>query len=83
MKMSFFIDVPIQFSRSSIQFCFISVERMAPIIERVVENIELGEGPHWDIATQSLYFVDIFSKTINKYNPATKKHTKAHFGKKI
>ncbi|XP_045470494.1 regucalcin-like [Harmonia axyridis] len=52
---------------------------MAPKIERVVENIELGEGPHWDIASQSLYFVDIFSKTINKYDPSKKKHTKAHF----
>ncbi|KAL3282599.1 hypothetical protein HHI36_005774 [Cryptolaemus montrouzieri] len=52
---------------------------MAPTIERVVENIELGEGPHWDAATQTLYFVDIFSKTINKYDPSTNTHTKAHF----
>ncbi|KAK9869823.1 hypothetical protein WA026_003552 [Henosepilachna vigintioctopunctata] len=52
---------------------------MAPIIERVLQNTELGEGPHWDIATQSLYFVDIFSKTINRYVPSTKTHTKVHF----
>lgn len=57
---------------------------MAPKVERVSEigTIELGEGPHWDADTQSLYFVDIFGKAIHKYVPATKKHTKAVIGKK-
>lgn len=53
---------------------------MAPVIERVVESVELGEGPHWDAATQSLYFVDIFGKAIHRYVPKTKKHTKAVIG---
>ncbi|XP_967668.2 uncharacterized protein LOC656019 [Tribolium castaneum] len=53
---------------------------MAPTIERIVDSVELGEGPHWDAATQSLYFVDIFGKTIHKYVPVTKKHTKAVIG---
>ncbi|KAK9869824.1 hypothetical protein WA026_003553 [Henosepilachna vigintioctopunctata] len=51
---------------------------MAPTIEKVVQNMELGEAPHWDIASQSLYFVDIYSKAINRFVPSTKTHTKAH-----
>lgn len=55
---------------------------MAPKVERIteIETTELGEGPHWDADTQSLYFVDIFGKSIHKYVPATKKHTKAIIG---
>lgn len=58
---------------------------MGPKVERIEEigTTELGEGPHWDNETQSLYFVDIFGKSIHKYVPATKKHTKATIGKKI
>ncbi|KAK9869821.1 hypothetical protein WA026_003550 [Henosepilachna vigintioctopunctata] len=50
---------------------------MAPVIERIVEDVEFGEGPHWDIQTQSLYFVDYLTKSINRYEPATKSHFKA------
>ncbi|CAG9859543.1 unnamed protein product [Phyllotreta striolata] len=55
---------------------------MNPKVERLeaVPPTELGEGPHWDAATQSLYFVDIFGKSIHKYVPATNKHTKAVIG---
>ncbi|XP_023312824.1 regucalcin-like [Anoplophora glabripennis] len=55
---------------------------MAPKVERIteIETVELGEGPHWDAETQSLYFVDIFGKSIHKYVPVTKKHTKAVIG---
>ncbi|XP_044267326.1 regucalcin-like isoform X1 [Tribolium madens] len=53
---------------------------MSLITRRVVESVELGEGPHWDAETQSLYFVDIYGKAIHKYVPATKKHTKAVIG---
>ncbi|XP_044258190.1 regucalcin-like [Tribolium madens] len=45
-------------------------------IETVTEGYTLGEGPHWDTSTQSLYFVDIFGKLIVKYTPATKKVAK-------
>lgn len=56
---------------------------MTPKIERVGDfNHLLGEGPHWDAATKSLYYVDILGKTINKYTPSTKKHTKATLGNK-
>jgi gluconolactonase len=54
---------------------------MAPKVQRVVDSVELGEGPHWDVASQSLYFVDIYGKSIHRYVPATKKHTKATIGK--
>ncbi|XP_060518780.1 regucalcin-like [Cylas formicarius] len=55
---------------------------MAPKVERIPEipNVELGEGPHWDEKSQSLYFVDILGNTIHKYHPATKKHTQANIG---
>lgn len=55
---------------------------MAPEVARIKEipNIELGEGPHWDIQTQSLYFVDIFGKAVHKYIPASGKHYKAAVG---
>lgn len=54
---------------------------MAPVIEILTERATLGEGPHWDEPTQSLYFVDIFGQTINKFVPATGLHTKAKIGK--
>lgn len=53
---------------------------MAPKIERVTDDVQLGEGPHWDEKTQSLYYVDIFGKTILKYTPKTNKLTKASTG---
>lgn len=56
---------------------------MAPQVEAVVESVELGEGPHWDADTQSLFFVDIFGNSIHKYTPSTKTHTKAVVGKAI
>jgi len=54
---------------------------MKPTIEKLDISItELGEGPHWDAENQCLYFVDILKKSINKYVPSTKKHTKAVIG---
>ncbi|RZC37252.1 SGL domain containing protein [Asbolus verrucosus] len=53
---------------------------MAPKVERIIDSVELGEGPHWDVESQSLYFVDIYGKAIHRYIPATKKHTKAVIG---
>jgi gluconolactonase len=49
-------------------------------VEKITESVELGEGPHWDVATQSLYFVDIFGKAIYKYNPSAERLTKAVIG---
>ncbi|RVE43645.1 hypothetical protein evm_011685 [Chilo suppressalis] len=52
-------------------------EIMEPTVEVVTSPVTLGEGPHWDSDEQALYFVSIFDCTINKYVPATGKHTKA------
>ncbi|ENN81654.1 hypothetical protein YQE_01952, partial [Dendroctonus ponderosae] len=58
---------------------------MAPKILRVAEipNLVLGEGPHWDIETQNLYLVDIFGKSIHKFNASTGQHSKAIFDKPV
>lgn len=37
----------------------------------------LGEGPHWDHKAQQLYWVDILSNTIHRFDPATKEHETA------
>lgn len=48
---------------------------MAPVVEKVLEPVLLGEGPHWDAPTQTLYYVDIIGKKLFKYVPSTKEHT--------
>ncbi|KAF2906145.1 hypothetical protein ILUMI_00037 [Ignelater luminosus] len=50
---------------------------MTPVIEVVTNRVTLGEGPHWDIPSQSLYYVDILGQALHKYVPATNTHTKA------
>lgn len=42
----------------------------------------LGEGPHWDIESQSLYYVDIFGKeaAILRYDFVEKKTYTAKIG---
>ncbi|KAJ8944523.1 hypothetical protein NQ318_011781 [Aromia moschata] len=52
----------------------------SPTVEKVVENCGFTEGPHWDEETQSLYFVDMQVRSLNRYVPATKKHTKVNMG---
>ncbi|KAJ3654207.1 hypothetical protein Zmor_013411 [Zophobas morio] len=49
-----------------------------PTVEKITDSCtSLGEGPHWDVSSQSLYFVDISGKQILKYTPSTNKLTKA------
>uniref|UniRef100_A0A0K8TC18 SMP-30/Gluconolactonase/LRE-like region domain-containing protein n=1 Tax=Lygus hesperus TaxID=30085 RepID=A0A0K8TC18_LYGHE len=45
---------------------------MAKIERLSIDGIQLGEGPHWDVKSQSLFFVDIRGPTLFKYTPATK-----------
>lgn len=54
---------------------------MAPTIEKTGESLILGESPHWDVETQTLYLVDAFGKAIVRYDPQTKKIVKATLGK--
>ncbi|XP_013139366.1 PREDICTED: regucalcin-like [Papilio polytes] len=49
---------------------------MSVSVQKIVDPVVLGEGPHWDDKQQALYFVDINMKTINKYVPTTGEHTK-------
>uniref|UniRef100_A0A0K8TA38 Regucalcin n=1 Tax=Lygus hesperus TaxID=30085 RepID=A0A0K8TA38_LYGHE len=43
-------------------------------IERLnIDGLGLVEGPHWDVETQSLFFVDLRVGKINMYTPATKR----------
>jgi gluconolactonase len=54
---------------------------MSVKVEKITEPLLLGEGPHWDIKQQALYFVSIFQQTIHKYVPATREHTRTKLGK--
>lgn len=53
---------------------------MAPVVEKVCEPALLGEGPHWDAPSQTLYYVDIDGKKLFKYVPATKTRTAVTLG---
>ncbi|XP_075975713.1 uncharacterized protein LOC142976312 [Anticarsia gemmatalis] len=52
-------------------------------VQKITEPVLLGEGPHWDAHHQALYFVSILDHTINKYVPATGKHTKTKLGGRV
>lgn len=54
---------------------------MSPTLEVVTERAILGEGPHWDVDSQSLYYIDIFGQYIHKYTPSTNIHSKVKIGK--
>jgi sugar lactone lactonase YvrE len=41
------------------------------------QRMECGEGPHWDIARQSLYFVDILDPAVFRYDTKSGKIYKA------
>ncbi|XP_069695229.1 regucalcin-like [Periplaneta americana] len=47
----------------------------APKVTQIADPVTLGEGPHWDHDSQALYYVNVRGATVNKYVPATKKHT--------
>lgn len=54
---------------------------MSVKIEQISTNqLDLGEGPHWDAKTRKLYFVDIFGNSIHQYDPESNKHTWARVG---
>ncbi|XP_075228141.1 uncharacterized protein LOC142328320 [Lycorma delicatula] len=49
-------------------------------VEVLTKPLVLGEGPHWNIATQTLYFVDIMKGSVHSYKPATNEHFSAVIG---
>ncbi|KAL7295469.1 hypothetical protein TKK_0011121 [Trichogramma kaykai] len=48
------------------------------VVEKVADSVELGEGPHWDVKKQKLYYVDIDGRKILRFDPLTKRVTYAH-----
>jgi sugar lactone lactonase YvrE len=52
-----------------------SVSRHTEFEVAVAQPAELGEGPRWDAATQSLLWVDIPAKLVHSYDPATGENT--------
>lgn len=53
---------------------------MAPKTDIVTPSYLLGEAPHWDVATNSLYLVDILGHKLIKYDPATSLVTEVSTG---
>nr|XP_045619718.1 regucalcin-like isoform X1 [Procambarus clarkii] len=47
-------------------------------VEPVTGTIGFGEGPHWSVEDQALYFVDFFEQLVRRYHPETDTHTKLH-----
>jgi len=45
-----------------------------------IEKTLLGEGPHWDASTGTLYFVDIMGSSVRSYHPETGKASKIKIG---
>ncbi|KAI5712714.1 hypothetical protein M8J75_010670 [Diaphorina citri] len=52
-------------------------------VKPVAGPFVLGEGPHWDEETKSLYFVDINGQFLCKFNPATETVTKCALDRKV
>lgn len=47
----------------------------------LVGPYSLGEGPHWDCASQKLYFVDILAQKVLRFDPVTGTLTSVFVGK--
>lgn len=55
---------------------------MAYKVETVPSPLStLGEGPHWDVESQSLYYNDIYGGSIHRYDYAENKTYNATVGK--
>lgn len=65
----------------SIIFALVLSPAMSYKIQMITKSLVLGEGPHWDAASQSLFFVSIHEQLLNKYEFATGEHTQTKLGK--
>lgn len=54
----------------------------SPKIEVALKNCcpTIGEGPHWDAATQTLLYVDINSGGLHRWDPDTGVEEKINIG---
>ncbi len=50
-------------------------------VEPLIGPFYMQEGPHWDAARQTLYFVNIHAKEVHSYKPNTGEHYVATVGK--
>ncbi|PVD23866.1 hypothetical protein C0Q70_17140 [Pomacea canaliculata] len=52
----------------------------SPTVETAIKNScsTIGEGPHWDDASQSLLYVDIKALDVHRWNSVTGEDTKVH-----
>jgi len=57
----------------------------SPKIECVLKNVcqTTGEGPHWDVASQSLYYVDIVAGGVHRWNSVTGEQKKVNLDKAV
>ena len=56
-----------------------------PKVEVALKNScgSVGEGPHWDDASQSLLYVDIKNLDVHRYNPTTGEDQIRHLSKSV
>ena len=56
-----------------------------PKVEVALKNScgSIGEGPHWDDASQLLLYVDINNLDVHRYNPTTGEDQIRHFSKSV
>uniref|UniRef100_A0A6P4EEM9 Pyruvate kinase n=2 Tax=Drosophila rhopaloa TaxID=1041015 RepID=A0A6P4EEM9_DRORH len=60
---------PVSCKLVKIDECEEQSEKMSYKVEAIPgSHAGLGEGPHWDVDTQSLYYVDLDSAGINRYD---------------
>ena len=54
----------------------------APVVEVKLKNAcrTTGEGPHWDVASQSLYYVDIVAGGLARWNSTTNQTQRIDLG---
>ncbi|XP_069674718.1 regucalcin-like [Periplaneta americana] len=76
------IVITFLFEIMALRVCQCCIRRVhpEPTVTQVTSPVMHGEGPHWDIETQTLLFVDIAGKLVNRYDPATKRVTHAKLG---
>ena len=64
---AFGVNVPVCTQVSSATYCQMTWNMAVPEISVLGKNVraKLGEGPHWDTATQKLLWVDSFDHSVH------------------
>ncbi|XP_067669761.1 regucalcin-like [Haliotis asinina] len=56
---------------------------MSEKIEVVAKNCNFGEGPHWEDTTQCLYYVDVYTNDVHRYNAVTGEDSRLNLGESM